>query len=247
MTRTKLAVLLLISGLPGASVRAQVPQPALRIPATLETSSSELGLGVPLALLGAGVAGSLLDGHLAHEAQKLRLHSPSSLRQLSQTASSVGGIAPLAAAFGLSALGEVRHDAGMTHLGLETTRAVLESSVLTLMVKGMVGRARPSSTLDDPDQYYPGRGFAHNAMASFPSGHTTAAFAAATVLATELGRAHPSRRPLLEAAFYGAATLVGLSRVYQNAHWSSDVAAGAALGIAGGLRAVKLASAGGHP
>ncbi len=225
-------------------VLAQTPEPTLRLPLVSDPVASYGGMGVPAALLTVGVAGSLLDSHLAYEAQKWRSHSPSLVRQVSQFASATGGSAPIVAGLGLSALGLLRHDDGMRHLGLETTRAVLESSVMTTLVKGMVGRARPSTTLDDPDQYYPGRGFMQNSLASFPSGHTTAAFAAATVLATELGRTHPAKRRLLQSVFYGAATIVGLSRVYQNAHWGSDVAAGAAIGIAGGLRAVRLAAHG---
>ena len=58
---------------------------------------------------------------------------------------------------------------------------------------------------------------------SFPSGHTCAAFAAAWIL----GRYWPRTRPL----FFGIAATVGYSRVYVGAHFPSDVATGAALGM----------------
>jgi membrane-associated phospholipid phosphatase len=38
---------------------------------------------------------------------------------------------------------------------------------------------------------------------------------------------------------YGAATLVGLSRMYNNAHWASDVAVGAAIGTFAGIKIVR--------
>jgi membrane-associated phospholipid phosphatase len=37
----------------------------------------------------------------------------------------------------------------------------------------------------------------------------------------------------------GGATLVGLSRIYHDAHWASDVALGAAIGTFGGLKVVR--------
>ncbi len=40
-------------------------------------------------------------------------------------------------------------------------------------------------------------------------------------------------------AAYGTAALVGYARVYHDAHWTSDVIAGAALGTAVGWRVVK--------
>ena len=38
---------------------------------------------------------------------------------------------------------------------------------------------------------------------------------------------------------YGGATLVGLSRMYHNKHWASDVALGAAIGTFSGLKIVR--------
>jgi membrane-associated phospholipid phosphatase len=38
---------------------------------------------------------------------------------------------------------------------------------------------------------------------------------------------------------YGGATLVGVSRMYNNAHWGSDVVIGAAIGTFGGIKVVK--------
>lgn len=57
---------------------------------------------------------------------------------------------------------------------------------------------------------------------SFPSGHTTVAFAFATVLAFKIPR---YRIPV-----FIIAVLIGFSRIYVGAHYPSDVIAGMALG-----------------
>ncbi|HEX8850506.1 MAG TPA: phosphatase PAP2 family protein [Gemmatimonadaceae bacterium] len=61
---------------------------------------------------------------------------------------------------------------------------------------------------------------------SFPSAHTTHAFALATGLAIESGNRW------VAAAGYGTAGLVALQRIYTGAHWTSDVTTSAALAIA---------------
>jgi membrane-associated phospholipid phosphatase len=69
---------------------------------------------------------------------------------------------------------------------------------------------------------------------SFPSGHTTVAFAAATVFAMEY-----HNKPLVPILAYSAATLIGLSRIAENKHWATDVLTGAAVGYLTGKLVVN--------
>ncbi len=62
---------------------------------------------------------------------------------------------------------------------------------------------------------------------SFPSGHTTIAFAAAEFLHTE----YKDISPWYGIAGYIAATATGVMRLYNNKHWLSDIVAGAGFGI----------------
>lgn len=60
---------------------------------------------------------------------------------------------------------------------------------------------------------------------SFPSGHTTSAFAIATIINSEF-----KDKKAVTIVAYSLATLTGLSRIHDNKHWATDVLAGAAFG-----------------
>lgn len=62
---------------------------------------------------------------------------------------------------------------------------------------------------------------------SFPSGHTATAFMTAAMLHKE----YSWQRPLISIGGYTVAALTGVSRILNNKHWVTDVAAGAAIGI----------------
>jgi len=62
---------------------------------------------------------------------------------------------------------------------------------------------------------------------AFPSGHTSSAFAAATLLHKEYGH----RSVWYSVGGFGAATSVGALRILNNRHWLADVLFGAGVGI----------------
>lgn len=62
---------------------------------------------------------------------------------------------------------------------------------------------------------------------SFPSGHTSNAFAGAEFMRME----YKNKSPWFAIAGYGAATFTGFLRMYNNRHWLSDVLAGAGIGV----------------
>jgi membrane-associated phospholipid phosphatase len=97
------------------------------------------------------------------------------------------------------------------------------SSVTAEALKYAAGRERPDETTE-PNNWRDGG-------SSFPSLHTTAAFAVGTVFA-ESGS--DDYRWLRRALGYGMASATAYLRVHENQHWLSDTVAGAALGIATG-------------
>jgi membrane-associated phospholipid phosphatase len=103
----------------------------------------------------------------------------------------------------------------------------------------LLGRSRPFVTNDsNPTDFRFGAGFGNGDRKSFPSGHTTTAFAAASAVTGEVMRWWPRSTWIIAPAMYGGATLVGLSRMYHNKHWASDVALGAAIGTFAGRKVV---------
>lgn len=76
----------------------------------------------------------------------------------------------------------------------------------------------------------------NNELQSFPSGHTTVAFALSTILAERINTYYS------RIFFYGMASLTAYARVLNNQHWFSDVVAGALLGIGTGFFVVSKES-----
>ncbi len=108
-------------------------------------------------------------------------------------------------------------------VALMGVKAYLVAGLLVNIPKITIGRHRPyQDTPSDPNQFEGPITFSYK---SFPSGHTTAAFAVATVIASEYQST--IWVPILS---YTVAAMSGMSRIYDNKHWASDVVFGAALG-----------------
>ncbi len=125
-------------------------------------------------------------------------------------------------------------------VGLHTTEAIVLGSGVTMLLKDVLGRSRPFVTNStDPRDFKFGKGFGNGDRQSFPSGHTTAAFAAAASVTSEMHRLYPNSTYLVGGVMYGSAAMVGLARMYHNKHWASDVLLGAGVGTFSGLKVVR--------
>ena len=104
----------------------------------------------------------------------------------------------------------------------------IESAITNGFVKSLFRRERPPEHFEheDPLPY----GMRRPITSSFPSGHAATAFMCATMLSDR--RTAP--------AWFTLAALVASSRVYVRMHHVSDVAAGAALGLALGAVARRF-------
>jgi undecaprenyl-diphosphatase len=100
---------------------------------------------------------------------------------------------------------------------LTLVTAALVADGVSLLLRQWIGRDRPPLVYPEPKPlvHLPHTG-------AFPSGHSTTAFACATVLAWS------DRRLAVPA--YVLAALIAISRVYVGVHWPLDIVGGAVLG-----------------
>lgn len=138
---------------------------------------------------------------------------------------------PLLAGIYLTGSKESRH----RRVALTGVKAFILSGGAAVVTKHLFHRHRPSDD-DPPDpRKWEGPYPFTTSYTSFPSGHTTTAFAIASVLAM----GYPDKI-WIGISSYTVASLVGLSRIHDGHHWGSDVVAGAALGSFIGITLSKL-------
>ena len=129
----------------------------------------------------------------------------------------------------------------LADVGLHGTEALIIGEGVAGVVKALVGRQRPSVTPANPNSYQFMRGLTGgDEYRSFPSGHTVSAFAAAAAVTAETAHNAPNTTWIVAPILYGGATLVGVSRMYNNRHWASDVIIGAGIGTFAGLKVVRF-------
>ncbi len=117
--------------------------------------------------------------------------------------------APIITVYSLHALG-IKGENNFGNVTAIAIKSFMLNAMLTHGLKRWAGEERPGG-----DLY------------SFPSGHTSKAFTLAHVLHKEYGE----KSPWISIGAYSAATTVGVLRIAKDAHWISDVFAGAGIGI----------------
>lgn len=187
------------------------------------------------------IAARPLDKSAAHAMQQ---PAPQRNHVLRVTADIVRVIAvPGAVVIGSSmyAAGRIAKNEHLAQLGLFGTEALLVGGGSADVLKLVFGRARPYvDTVPNPDNWQFLRGFhAGPKYQSFPSGHSVSAFAAAAAVSSEVSRWYPGWIYVVGPAMYGGATMVALSRMYENRHWASDVITGAAIGTFAGIKVIR--------
>lgn len=104
------------------------------------------------------------------------------------------------------------------------------SGILVMTARILAGRERPYSNKGPWKWTGP---TLDNEIQSFPSGHTTVAFAFSTVLAEYFDSIW------FRIGFYGMTGLTAYARVLNNQHWFSDVIVGALFGILSGTHVMS--------
>ncbi len=133
------------------------------------------------------------------------------------------------------AISKNTYDQEMALLGV---KAFVLSAGESTLIKAAFQRHRPIDDIPSNAFKYEGpfNGISDNG--SFVSRHATTAFAIATVFA----EGYKSKKKWVPVVAYSLASLVSISRVYDQKHWASDVFAGACLGYFTGKFLYKINS-----
>jgi len=160
--------------------------------------------------IGVGAAATLA-AHTEDARVTSSLTGSRNLQETFESGGTIGGMqVQLGSALATYAIGRATGSPRVALVGADLFRAQVLSQIMTQGVKFAAQRTRPDGT-----------------SLSFPSGHTSATFASATVLQRHFG--WKAGVPA-----YALATYVATSRIEENRHYLSDVAFGAVLGIVAG-------------
>jgi hypothetical protein len=158
-----------------------------------------------LGLVGASIAQSL-DTRMSDA-----LYESTEADQFLAHGELVGGAKfQLASALATYGVGRLTGQSRVAEVGADLVRANIVAQAMTSSIKLSVRRGRPDGT-----------------QFSFPSGHASVSFAAATVLQRHFGWT-------AGVPAYAAASYVAASRIQDKRHFLSDVAFGAVIGIVAG-------------
>ena len=170
------------------------------------------------------------DESIAHSLQRPSVQTNSVFKGATNVFNTAGfpGSAVLSA--GAYFVGLEKHSRPIASLGMHTGEAIVLGGVLAETLQMTIGRSRPQRDINDAHAFRFGKGFSNDDYTSVPSAHATVAFAAATAASREVGRSWPGASRYVTPISYAAAALVGVSRMYKNKHWASDIVAAAGLG-----------------
>jgi membrane-associated phospholipid phosphatase len=232
-----ISVVLSLSLLASSAIQAQTAD------TTTKEKPKPLFVFQDLVVAGAFTLGTValapLDRHFTIQLQKPARQSSRLLKTGATVFRLLGQPVGLFTATGIYLIGRADGQQRTQELGLHTMAGILLAGGEAGAIKMLAGRARPFASLDNAANFGFLRGLKDDKYRSFPSGHTASAFAFAAVVSSETQRWWPSTRWVIGPILYSGATLTGMSRIYNEAHWASDVMAGAALGTITGVKVVR--------
>jgi membrane-associated phospholipid phosphatase len=217
----------------------QADPPRFGTPALPSTNRISSDVWIAAGFVGGTIALSPFDRALAHVLQDPRRQENVFLQRSAASLRFLGFPGSVIIGASVYAVGLALDDRDVASFGLHGTEAIFVSSAFVYAGKTVLGRARPYDDIDNSFNFKLWRGFSSDRYQSFPSGHTAAAFAVASALTAESGEIWPKAEPYIGPLLYTGATFVGISRMYNNRHWATDVIAGAAVGVLTGSALIR--------
>ncbi len=145
----------------------------------------------------------------------------------------VPGIATVLAVSGL-----ITSDNYLANTGIQAIQSFGLGMTFTLGTKMLFGRHRPydekTNEVFTDNKSFKGIGWHDKVNQSFASGHSTAVWSVSTVIAKRYDNL------FVKSVAYSTASLVSLTRLYNNNHWFSDVLAGSLIGYFSALSILEI-------
>jgi membrane-associated phospholipid phosphatase len=196
---------------------------------------------IGVATLAATAALSLYDERIARWTRQPNVQGDSARHRLVSRVTWVNEMPLTAGAIAAWGIGRLTRSRTIADVGLHVTESLLAAEVVAEVIRVASGRVRPRASPDDAFSFEPGKGLTVFENRSFPSLHAAVAFTTAASLAEEVRHHKPEAFKYAAPLLYGAAMVPGLTRLYLDQHWASDVLAGSVLGAVLGARVVRYA------
>lgn len=228
------AMLLLAAALPLAAQRDTTG----RVDKTFFTRKDLVVLGIGF---GASVVFSAFDERIASWTQDPSVQGGDSRRNTFELVTNVNEVPLTLGAAATYAIARLAGWETIADAGLHTTEALVLTVLGAEAIRAPLGRARPRASPGDAFEFKAGAGFTEFDHRSYPSIHSAAAFATAAAVVGEVRVHSPKAVKVVAPIVYTAALVPGITRMYLNQHWTSDVVSGAVLGFWFGYKTVRYA------
>jgi membrane-associated phospholipid phosphatase len=194
---------------------------------------------------GVGLAGgaviSIYDKRIAHWWQSPSVQGSSSRHDFVKSLTIVNETPLTIGAFVTYGVGRLTKNETVADVGLHATEALVLTVGLSEAIRGPLGRLRPRNSENDQYDFLFWGGFTDFARRAYPSLHSAVGFATASAVVQEIHFRHPQSNVWAAPILYTAALIPGVTRLYLDEHWASDVFSGAVLGAVLGTKVVNYA------
>ena len=191
--------------------------------------------------LAGGAAISIFDKRIANWWQSSSVQGSQSRYDFVKSLTVVNETPLTIGAFVTYGVGRLSGNETVADIGLHATEALVLTVGISEAIRGPLGRLRPREAQNDQYNFLFWGGFTDFARRSYPSLHSAVGFATASVIVQEIHFRHPSANAWAAPILYTAALIPGVTRMYLDQHWASDVFSGAVLGTMLGTKVVHYA------
>jgi hypothetical protein len=191
--------------------------------------------------IGASAGVSIFDERIAHWAQSPHIQGDSSRHDFVDVLTTVNEVPLTLGAVATYLVGRIAHQETVADVGLHATEALVLTVAMAEMIRAPLGRVRPRESDGDAFRFEPFTGFTKFENRSYPSLHSAVGFATAAALTQEINTRNPGATKFAAPVLFTAALIPGITRIYLNQHWASDVVSGGIMGAWLGTKVVRYA------